>query len=144
MLSACRGLLMEFPPELEAVEGAKNLRDWFGYWPSFHDGEVIEMHLCRSSVSSIKIHTWETTNEVDAHGYNIMTKHVVVEFLFKGISSLSLSGFNNQNVLFGLALEKANGGYRLILDECYGLAGTIEANEISIRLAPGKPQDAHF
>jgi hypothetical protein len=25
---------MEFPPELEAVEGAKNLRDWFGYWPN--------------------------------------------------------------------------------------------------------------
>ena len=33
---------MEFPPELEVVEGAKNLRDWFGYWPSFHDAEVIQ------------------------------------------------------------------------------------------------------
>jgi hypothetical protein len=43
-----------------------------------------------------------------------------------------------------LALEKADGGFRLILDECYRLAGTIEASEISIRLAPGKPQDAHF
>jgi hypothetical protein len=73
-----------------------------------------------------------------------MTKHVVVEFLFKGISTLRLSGFENQNVLFGLALEKADGGFRLILDECYGLAGTIEANEISVRLAPGKPRDAHF
>ena len=135
---------MEFPPELADIEGAKDLFDWFGYWPSFHDGEVIEMQLCRSSCSSIKIHTWETTNEVDAQGYNVMTKHVVVEFLFKGISTLSLSGFNNQNVLSGLALEKADGGFRLILDECYGLAGTIEANEISIRLAPGKPQDAHF
>jgi hypothetical protein len=73
-----------------------------------------------------------------------MTKRVVVEFLFKGISTLSLSGFNNQNVLSGLALEKADGGFRLILDECYGLAGTIEANEFSIRLTPGKPPDAHF
>jgi hypothetical protein len=135
---------MEFPPELADIEGAKNLFDWFGDWPSFHDGEVIEMQLCRSSFSSIKIHTWETTNEVDAQGYNVMTKHVAVEFLFKGISTLSLSGFNNQNVLSGLALEKADGGFRLILDECYGLAGTIEANEISVRLAPGKPRDAHF
>jgi hypothetical protein len=135
---------MEFPPELADIEGAKDLFDWFGYWPSFHDGEVIEMQLCRSSLSSIKIHTWETTKEVDTQGYNVMTKHVVVGFLFKGISTLSLSGFNNQNVLSGLALEKADGGFRLILDECYGLAGTIEANEISIRLAPGKPQDAHF
>jgi hypothetical protein len=135
---------MEFPPELADIEGAKDLFDWFGYWPSFHDGEVIEMQLCRSSLSSIKIHTWETTKEVDAQGYNVMTKHVVVGFLFKGISTLSLSGFNNQNVLSGLAVEKADRGFRLILDECYGLAGTIEANEISVRLAPGKPRDAHF
>ena len=135
---------MPLEPELNAIAGAQDLYDWFGYWPSFHDGEVIEMQLCRSSFSSIKIHTWETTKEVDAQGYNVMTKHVVVEFLFKGISSLSLSGFNDQNVLFGLALEKADGGFRLIPDECYGLAGTIEASEISIRLAPGKPQDAHF
>jgi hypothetical protein len=135
---------MEFPPELAAIEGAKALRDWFGYWPSFHDAEVIEMHFCRSSLSSLKIHTWETTKEVDARGYNVITKHVVVEFLFKGISTLNLIGFNNQNVLFGLALEKADGGFRLVLDECYGLAGRIEAKEISIKLTPGEPPDAHF
>ena len=136
---------MEFKSELEVVNGAKDLRDWFGYWPSFHDAEVTELQLCRSSSSSLKIHTWETTKEVDPeHGWCVMTKHVVVEFLFKGISALSLDGFNNQNVLFGLELEKIEEGFRLILDDCYGLAGTIEANEITIRLAPGKPQDAHF
>jgi len=98
---------MESPPELEAVEGAKNLRDWFGYWPSFHDAEVIELHLCRSSSFSVKIHTWETTKEVDVlHGYNVTVKHVVVEFLFKGISSLSLSGFNNHHDLPGTDLSR--------------------------------------
>jgi hypothetical protein len=77
---------MEFKSELEAVNGAKELRDWFGYWPSFHGAEVIELHLCRSTSSSIKIHTWEATKEVDVqHGYSVMTKHVVVEILFKGI-----------------------------------------------------------
>jgi hypothetical protein len=35
------GLVMEFKSELEAVNGAKELRDWFAYWPSFHDAEVI-------------------------------------------------------------------------------------------------------
>jgi hypothetical protein len=53
-------------------------------------------------------------------------------------------GFNNQNVLSGLTLEKADGGFRLVLDECYGLAGTIEAKEISIKLTPGEPPDSHF
>ena len=65
--------------------GRRELRDWFGYWPSFHAAEVIELHLCRSS-SSIKIRTWQAKKEVDVqHGYNVMTKHVVVEILFKGI-----------------------------------------------------------
>lgn len=32
---------MDFSIELEAIDGAKNLRDWFGYWPSFQDVEVI-------------------------------------------------------------------------------------------------------
>jgi len=40
---------MAFPPELGTIEGAKNLRDWFGYWPSFHDAEVILLHLHRRS-----------------------------------------------------------------------------------------------
>jgi hypothetical protein len=43
---------MEFPPELEAVEGAKNLRDWFGYWPNFHDAEMISLHLNRFAIST--------------------------------------------------------------------------------------------
>ena len=114
---------MEFPPELEAVEEAKNLRDWFGFWPSFHGG---------------------TTNEVDGQGHYVMRKHIVVEFLLKGISSLSLNGFNNQNVLSGLALEKVEAGFRLLVGASYGIDGAIEAAEILIRLAPGKPQDAHF
>jgi hypothetical protein len=135
---------MELPTELEVVDGARDLRDWFGFWPSFHDAEVIELKLYRSSASSIRIHTFETTKEVDAKGFYILTKHVVVEFLFKGISSMSLVGFNNQNVLGGLLLEKLNEGFRLTLRDCYGLGGSIEVNEISIRLFPGKPADAHF
>ena len=57
---------MEFPPELGTIEGAKNLRDWFGYWPSFHDAEVILLHLNRSDASTLAVHTWEMTKEVDA------------------------------------------------------------------------------
>ena len=44
---------MEFPPALGTIEGAKNLRDWFGYWPSFHDAEVILLHLNRSDASTL-------------------------------------------------------------------------------------------
>jgi hypothetical protein len=133
---------MEFPPELEAVEGAKDLRDWFGYWPTFHDAEVIRLHLNRSDASTLALHTWETTNEVDKKGFYVLTKHVVVEFVMKEVVGLSLNGFNNQNVVFGLAIDRVDGGYRLTLEDCYGIAGTIDATDISIRLAPGKPMES--
>jgi len=44
---------MEFPPELGAVEGAKELHDWFGDRPSFHDAELIRLDLDRSDASTM-------------------------------------------------------------------------------------------
>jgi hypothetical protein len=133
---------MEFPPELGTIEGVKNLRDWFGYWPSFHDAEVSLLHLNRSDASTLAVHTWEMTKEVDEKGFYVLAKHVVVEFVMKEVVGLSLNGFNHQNVVFGLAIERVDSGYRLTLEDCYGVAGTIDASDISIRLIPGKPREA--
>jgi hypothetical protein len=52
---------------------------------------------------------------------------------------LNLSGFNHQNVIFGLQIEKTSESFRLTLDGCHGVSGTIEAKEVSILLTPGKP-----
>ena len=79
------------------------------------------------------------TKEVDDKGYFVTAKHVVVEFTLADVSGLSLNGFNHQNVIVELIIEKTDSGVRLTLDECYGLAGSIEASEMSIRLTPGKP-----
>jgi hypothetical protein len=54
----------------------------------------------------------------------------------------SLHGFSHQNVLFGLTIETAENGFRLNMDDSYGISGTIDAKEISIRLTPGKPTDS--
>jgi hypothetical protein len=132
---------MSLAPELLTIDGAEELHDWFGRWPSFHDSEIVGLHLNRVGPSSLVIHTWETTDKLDERNYYILTKHVVVEFVLTDVSELELNGFSNQNVLFGLAIEKKDAGFRLSLDPCYGLAGTIEAKTIRIRLTPGKPTD---
>lgn len=133
---------MDFPTSLAAIEGAKTLYDWFGFWPSFHDSELISLRLNRGGLSSLSLHTWETTKDVDDQGCYILTKHVVVEFSMKEVVGLSLQGFNHQNVIFGLAIERTENGYRLVLDDCYGISGVLEAKDMSIRLIPGKPGDA--
>jgi hypothetical protein len=79
------------------------------------------------------------TKEVDAKGRYVLTKHVVVEFILESVSGLTLNGFNHQNVIFGLVIEKIDSGFRLTLDESYGLAGILEATKISLRLIPERP-----
>jgi|SRR6516162_3781392 hypothetical protein len=93
-----------FSTELEEVAGAQKLFDCFGYWPNFHDAEVISVHLNRVGPSALLVHTWDTKDSVDAQGYFVQQTHVLVSFLLYEISELSLEAFNRQNVLFGLEL----------------------------------------
>jgi hypothetical protein len=79
------------------------------------------------------------TKEVDEKGYFVLAKHVVVEFVIEGFRDLSISGFNHQNVLFGIAIEKAERGFRVDLDPSYGIEGYFEADNISFGLTPGEP-----
>jgi Immunity protein 50 len=132
---------MPLAHELNEIRGAQALYDWFGKWPSFHDAEIVSVHLNRRGPSSLVIHTWSMTNEVDERGCYLLEKHVVVEFVLDEVAELDFDGFNHQNVIFGLDLEKKGEGFVLTLDHCYGLAGTIEAKKIAIILKPGKPLD---
>ena len=130
---------MPLPVHVSEIEGAAELEKWFGYWPTFHDAEIVSLRLNRKGSSSLCLHTWEMTKEVDDKGYFVLAKHIVVEFVFEAICGLALNGFNEQNVIFGLVIEKTDSGFQITLDDCYGLSGNIEAGKMSIRLMPGKP-----
>jgi hypothetical protein len=122
------------------VPGASDLVSWFGYWPSFHDAEVLSIHLNRRGESTVAIHTRHRTNEVDDRGYFIATKHVLVTFILEGIQTVQFAGFNHQNVISGLSLEETAAGYRLTLHPCFGAQGTIEAERVRITIEPGPPE----
>ena len=125
--------------ELASIAGAQELYDWFGYWPDFHDAEVLKLHLDRSGASSLVVHTWETTGRVNAQGFYDQARHVVVEFVLDAVSGLNLEDFNHQNVIADLGVTKTETGFRLELGSSYGLSGTIEAQKIAVRITPGKP-----
>ncbi|HEV7220381.1 MAG TPA: Imm50 family immunity protein [Terriglobales bacterium] len=130
---------MAVPVELKEISGATELHDWFGYWPSFHDAEIISLHLDRNGRSSLRVLTWEMTKDIGEKGYYVLTKHALVEFNFEAVSGLSLNGFNDQNVIFGLSIEKTDSGFRVALYECYGLSGSIDAEKLSLCVVPGEP-----
>jgi hypothetical protein len=127
------------PFEIASIDGAQQLYDWFGYWPSFHDAEVLRLELNRSGSSSLSVRTREMTSEIDEKGYYVPAKNVTVDFMIDGISDLDLNGFSHQNVVGNIKIGKTANGFLITLWPCYGLAGTIEVSKISIRLSPEEP-----
>jgi len=123
---------------IELAEGGRKFCEWFGATPSFHDAEVLGLHLNIAGPTLLKIHTWFMTDKVE-DGLFVPEKHVVVTFLLDAVSDCDLSGFNHQNVIDGLEIAKIHNGLKLTLDDCFGLFGSLVARSIRIEFEPGKP-----
>jgi hypothetical protein len=128
---------MPLPAGIESISGAQELYDWFGYWPCFHDAEVLKFCLSIGEPSCLVVHTWEMTSNVNAQGFYELTKHIVVEFVLEGLSNVNLGDLWEHSILLDLGAEKTEQGFRLDFSATYGLCGTIETQGLSLRLTPG-------
>jgi hypothetical protein len=121
------------------LPGAQAFIEWFGSWPSFHDAEILSISLNRTGTWCVRVQTWEVTSDVDAKGYDVAPKHVIVSLLLEDISDLKLGGFSHQNVIFSLTVTRLQDGLQLCLGPGYGLASNLTARSIRVEFAPGKP-----
>ena len=130
-------------PDLVAstIPGAEQLITWFGCWPTFHDAEILELSLKREGKSCLRVHAWRATSELDSAGYFATDHHAVISFWFEGVCDLGLEDFSVQNVISGLACGKNENGFRVTMSPCFGIAGYIEAERLSISFEPGSPRD---
>lgn len=121
---------------LANISGAQQLADWFGRFPTFHDAEILELHLSRSGISWLKIHTWKMSAVINSSNEYINEKDVVVTIKLRDVSDIDLSGFNHQNVIFSLQISPVDDGIKLELEPCFGMAGKIIAAQIEIEIEP--------
>lgn len=132
--------------ETPDIPGAQDVVAWFGYWPTFHDAEVLSISLDRLSGCLVSIHAFEMTGEVDSRGRYVLGKHAVVTFCMEGFvrdeSGLNtrIEFFNGQNVLSSAGVNRRPEGYELILEGCHGVDGAIACERMSVSLEPGLPQ----
>jgi hypothetical protein len=139
-----------------SVPGGSELVAWFGHAPSFHDAEIVSLSLNRRSASTLVLHAWNTTKEVDDRGYFVLDRHAVVTFVLLDILDLELDGFSHQNVVSGLILRRAPDrpdrssfywrdaspdDFEIELEPCFGLDGRIRCRSVSVSFVPGKPDD---
>jgi hypothetical protein len=128
---------------LGEIPGGTDLLAWFdGDLPSFHDAEVLSLELDRKDATCrIRVHTWAMTREVDEGGYYRNVNNVLVTFELGGVTELKLEDFNQQNVIFGLFIERSEHGFQIELEPCYGLSGIITAKTVRVSLQPGLSLD---
>jgi hypothetical protein len=68
-----------------------------------------------------------------------------VSFRFEGVINLELRDFNEQNVIYGLSINRTAGGdLRLEMEACHGLFGFVEARGLEIEIKPGKPRTSMY
>jgi immunity protein 50 of polymorphic toxin system len=128
--------------QIPDIPGAEVVSSWFGRWPSFHDAEILHLHLNRAGTSRLSIHAWSMSaqpSEVDAQGHLRTDKHAVVTFELKDISDLELFDFSRQNVLASLEVARDGKAVHILLHPSYGLGGRIDAGQVVVSLTPGKP-----
>lgn len=119
---------MEAPTFLRNYQA---LFDHFGYWPSFHDANVMSYTGPTADRRTIELalHTWEMTSKVDAEGYYILQKHVLVTFGFAGVHDASLERFDSGNILFGIDIRRASDAdsIHVELDSVMDMSGDFAA-----------------
>ena len=105
--------------------------------------------LNRTGKSIVQVHAFETTSDVDPSGYFITRKHAILTFELQGyvldeVGSNSLKWFNHQNVLSALEVRTVVGGYELILDETFGVDGSLFCRNLTVTIEPGIPPDSMY
>lgn len=105
------------------IKGSHKLTEAFGYWPTFHDAEVFELHFLRGRVDAdkgvydfpvltLRIHVWELTKDVSSEGYLVLKHHTLTTLRFSDVDDFQMLGFNHQNAIMELSLtshERTNG-----------------------------------
>src|SRR5262245_28780564 len=119
------------------VPGAEAVVSWFGEWPTFHDAEILTLHIDRELKESfLGVRTFTRTNRIDANGRFLRHRDAILVFEFAGIRSVNLRGEDAdvQNVIGGMLIDEINVGYRMLLSPCYGLGGEIIVAELTVRI----------
>ena len=125
---------------LASVPGARDLVEWFGRMPHFHDAELRSISLSSTGPSLLQIYAFNMTDKVDDKGFFILEKHAAVTVKLTDVTAIDLGDFDMQpGIIFGMEFSKVDGEFRISWDSSYGVSGAIRAKLISVSIQPGKP-----
>ncbi len=140
------------------IAGAELLVAIFGYWPSFHDADVVELGLkrrahdegCYGPTLEALIHAidFETTGPIGLDGRHPLRHSVLVRLRFWDVVELRLEGFNLQNKLHGLTITDIRGWqleralWAVRFDSTFGVNASFQCYAVEVVSAIPCARDA--
>ena len=122
---------METP--VNAIEHVHLLMDYLGQWPSFHDAEVITLHLDRKHVTLELTLAYVWRDIASGYGECKSPKCCTATLIFRGVSELHLDDFNEQNVLAELLIQRLNETeFTVRLNPVYGVRADFSCRDIEV------------
>jgi len=102
--------------------------------PTFHDGEVLSIHLERDRTSKLVVYGFRMTSETDPANFYVIDRKFTAIFELDDIDRLELNGFSVQNIVGRMSVfaRPAGAGYDIELDEIYGIGGKIGCKSLRV------------
>ncbi len=130
----------------DRIEGAEKLIAVFGYWPSFHDAEVLWLRMDRRPVREdvylptleMMVHAFEMTSEIGPDGAYVLRHHVLVHLRFLMVDLVKFADFNHQNALYGIYFNNVcekqleNVDFEITLEGAWGLEGSFICKAVEV------------
>ena len=98
-----------------------SLVSYFGYWPDFADGKILELEWEASGHLRLVIHY------IDAN----TSREATVGLRFAGVTQILLSELRSENVLDALVIQDGN-PISVELDACFGVQGTFNCASFEV------------
>jgi len=127
------------------IAGTEKVIEAFGYWPTFHDAEVISFSAERGlpfkrghTQARLAVHVrhYETVGEGTAGYEQVLRKSLLVQFVFQGACDFELSEFNHQNVIDSITVSPIENNEAAMLqvevESIYGFGGFLRCVSASV------------
>ncbi|MFK0038152.1 Imm50 family immunity protein [Pseudomonas monteilii] len=124
------------------ISNTEKVTDALGYWPCFHDAEVISFSAARAAPG----HAGKTSARlcvnvcqykevgVGTVDYDMVCcKSVLIEYLFTDLQFLSLEDFNHQNVINSIKFSRLEDlSIEVEFESIYGVGGIIRCMNVEV------------
>jgi hypothetical protein len=124
------------------VENTEKLIEALGYWPSFHDAEIIEISAIRAMAGEpaatsarlrVSICEYKEIDAGTATYEMVCSKNLLIDFLFYDLHYLCFEDFNHQNVVDAIAFNLLeNQLIEVTVASIFGIGGVIRCARVEV------------